>query len=116
MTVQCKDCGNWALQDEMRELYGCPVCRLNRVIKAIKTVDTLRTAMGVLHTNVDWNSDKWKGLKARADAAMRMCQYGTWHDLGATIDDEQQAEVPRGCRIPTTEADQVYQLRRIFRM
>src|ERR1019366_6202454 len=112
MNVQCKDCHNWSLLDEMWEAYGCPVCRAARVAKAFKPVDVLRTALGVLNTGIDWQSAEWKGVKARADEAMRMHSDGTWH----VSDAEQDAEVPRGCKMPKMAEEQVYQLRRMFRL
>ena len=113
MTGQCKDCGNWSLLDEMWEAYGCPVCRAARVAKAFAPIDPLRTALGIgtLHTNVDWGSAEWKGVKGRADAVLRMNQDGTW-----LMPEAEQTEVPRNCKIPKTTEDQVYQLRRIFRL
>jgi DNA-directed RNA polymerase subunit RPC12/RpoP len=111
MTGQCKDCGNTFLLDEMWEAYGCPVCRMARVAKAFKPIDPLRTALGIgtLHTNIDWGSPEWRGVKARADAAMN--QDGTWN-----APEEEQTEVPRNCKIPKTAEDQVYQLKRLFRL
>ena len=124
MTGQCKDCGNTFLLDEMWEAYGCPVCRMARVAKAFKPVDVLRTALGIgtLHTGVDWGSPEWKGVRARADAAMN--QDGTWEDRGTEMHyrpsfdvmSEEQTEVPRGCKVPLGDAAQTYELRRIFRL
>lgn len=112
MQGTCAKCGFVFL---LEHGLDCPAChmatRAERVAKAFKPVDVLRTALGIgtLHTGVDWGSPEWKGVRARADAAMN--QDGTW-----LVPESAQAEVPRGCRIPTTEADQVYQLRRLFRI
>ena|ERR1019366_5401069 len=131
MTGQCKDCGYICELDKAWEAYGCPICRVNRVAKAFAPIDPLRTAlgmkdarnilwdelqrlrgqMGVLHTNVDWQSAEWKGVKARAEAAMN--QDGTWDGVEP---DAEQTEVPRGCKMPLGDAAQVYELRRRFRL
>ena len=111
MTGQCKDCGYICELGEMLERYGCPACRATRVAKAFAPVDALRTAMGILHTNVDWQSAEWKDVKARADAAMN--QDGTWQGVE---EPEQTEDTPRGLRMPKGDAAQCYELRRMFRL
>ena len=114
---QCKDCGNMFLLDETWERYGGPVCRAARVSEAFKPIDPIRTALGVLHTNVDWNSAEWKGVRERAEKVLRMNQDGTWHGEELIHADESQTEdTPRGCNMPLGEAAQLYQLKRLFRL
>ena len=101
----------------------CPRCRMEAVKAAFAPIDPLRTALGIgtLHTNVDWQSAKWRGVKERADAAMN--QDGTWEDRGTEmyyrpsfdVMSEQQTEVPRGFKVPLGDAAQTYELRRMFR-
>ena len=102
------------LLDETWERYGCPVCRTARVSEAFKPIDPLRTALGVLHTNVDWGSAEWKDVKTRAEKFLSMNHDGTWH--GEEFIHAENEDTPRECKMPLGEAAQLYQLKRLFRL
>ena len=92
----CSKCGFVFLLE-----YGlnCPVCsmaaRADRVAQAFAPLDPLRTATGV---------------RMDIDATLGY----RWH--GDDYQPKDSVEVPRGCKIPKTTEDQVYQLKRLFRL
>lgn len=91
---------------------GCPACRTARVAEMFRPVDPLRTAMSAgyefmrgkrfqnpyVHTCMHPNS-----------GSCRACAY---------FEEQEQYDsvVPKGCKMPTGEAGQIWELRRIFRL
>jgi hypothetical protein len=67
---------------------------MESVKRAFRPVDELRTALG--EQGVHWHGDE-----------------GYYHN---PVQAEDETEVPRGCKLPLYEDDQVYQLRRLFRL
>jgi hypothetical protein len=94
----------------------CPACRKQAVAEAFKPVDPLRTALGIWGTKLEstielrFNPEDHKYYRAEKLGAGRpsflVNQYN-W---------EAPEEVPEGCKMPTDEAEQIYQLRRLFRL
>lgn len=94
---ECKVCGH--LYD-VTTTVGCPACRAARVAEAFKPIDPLRTAMGAGY-------EFMRGKRYAGLAYGSVAKYMTSLDL---------AEVPKGCKMPTDEAGQVWELKRLFRL
>ena len=81
-------------------LFGvaCPRCRAEAVREAFKPVDALRTALG---------------MGVRLHGKLADPEYMRGKGWG---EEDWTEEVPKGCRMPKDEADQIYELRRLFRL
>jgi hypothetical protein len=99
--------------------FNCPACvawRTERVREAFAPIDPLRTALGIHGLREDaeldgvwhWHGDPgefYRKMQHREEYPGRLC-----------APNENQAEVPRGCKMPTSEEAQVYELKRRFRL
>jgi len=87
--------------------YGCPGCRAARVAKAFAPVDPLRTALGI------------ERLSSTVSQIDKEYYHGTprWSVRDNEVEQVQEAERddPK-FYIPVGEVNQVYQLRRMFRL
>lgn len=108
----CKTCG---FIFDITSLLDCPVCRAARVAKAFSPIDPLRTALSIggkrPRTAEDWKTMRdelaWGYLRGK-----RLIRVQDETDTLA----EELSEVPEGCSLPRDEADEVYELKRIFRL
>ncbi len=82
----------------------CPACRKQAVAEAFRPVDPLRTALGIWGTKLD------------STIELRLNLEGPKYYRAEKYNWEAPEEVPEGCKMPTDEAEQIYQLRRLFRL
>src|ERR1019366_5805983 len=101
VTGRCNVCGY--IFDVTNSL-DCPACRAARVAKAFRPVDSLRTALGVSGQRRK-DAEEWS----------RMREEIQWGYYRPESFNEEPEETPSGLRIPQDEAEQIYQLRRLFR-
>lgn len=57
-------------------------------------------------------------IPTAAEAYYRSYYYWTWNKWPGRLSspNEEEAEIPKGCKIPIDEAAQIYELRRMFRL
>ena len=113
--AQCAQCGF-----RFDILFGvdCPRCRREAVKQAFKPIDPLRTALGVGLTPDAELDGVWhyrpEGIRFHGKLAdpdyMRSRQFTGPQTLAKDED------APKGLRIPKDEAEQIYQLKRMFRL
>lgn len=88
---ECKVCGHIY---DMTTTVGCPACRALRVAEMFKPIDPLMTALGAGYEYM--RGSRYTG---------RLC-----------TPDGQDSQVPEGCKMPQYADDQIYELRRMFRL
>ena len=101
ITGMCRTCGYIF---DVTSSLDCPACRAARVARAFRPIDPLRTALGISGKRPR-DSQEWSSRE----------ELGAWFDQ-ANVDPATEPEVPRGCKIPQDEAEQIYQLKRWFRL
>jgi hypothetical protein len=99
ITGRCNTCGY--IFDVTNSL-DCPACRAARVAAAFRPVDSLRTALGIAGKRPK-DSQEWSSRD----------ELGAWYDKTQEAESE---DTPRDCKMPQDESEQVYQLRRWFRL
>jgi len=111
---ECKTCGY--LYD-VTTTVGCPACRAARVAETFRPIDPLRTSLGMMGERPK-NALEYERMRdALAWQYMRGARFiSRYPGKLCTPNDEELAEVPKGCKIPKDEAEQIYQLRRLFRL
>jgi hypothetical protein len=102
----CSTCGCVCVLDKMWEQFGCPACRAARVAEAFRPVDPLRTALSTPASFTVTKTGEIKSLEAQA----------YWRGERLAEPEEEQTEVPEGCKMPLGNAAQCYELRRLFRL
>src|ERR1035441_2999538 len=100
ITGMCRTCGYIF---DVTSSLDCPACRAARVARAFRPIDPLRTALGISGKRPK-DSQQWSSRE----------ELGAWfHEQTEKLINE--TEAPRGCKIPQDEAEQIYELRRLFR-
>lgn len=99
ITGRCNTCGY--IFDVTNSL-DCPACRAARVAAAFRPINPLRTALGVSGQRPK-DSHEWSSRD----------ELGAWLDRSNIQEPE---DTPSDLRIPQDEAEQVYELKRRFRL
>jgi hypothetical protein len=135
----CIDCGYVYVPFENDG--GCPACRAAKIRETFKPVNPERTAQALVKrydivdpATGDIRGHRWDKPEETIPGSFRVGKTGeithiNWNEESKEADAvkswyykqtgqviAEQTEVPRDCRMPKSTEDQVYQLKRLFRL
>lgn len=110
---ECKTCGHIY---DVTTTVGCPACRMARVQEMFKPVDSLRTAFGMKMENWEDLSDAQREM-IRSHSTYESRYYRPHMDYpGRLCTPDGKEPVPKDCKMPKYADDQIFELRRMFRL